>query len=432
MRILGLGVAMLLSFGCSGGGNTDESTPTPEPSGTSTPNPTPTPTVGTLTVQVRSGLAGYAGEDIVVQEPDGTVVAIAQTDSAGNVSVSISGPVIVSLVRGIPPDHSLSTKGFVQPGETVTFDGGTSRKTVIDVSLPGAFSGAESYVMGAQCGPYAIADPLAASPLRVEDHCTVGLSTHPVAAVARISTSTAPQAFTFAEAALSGTTGVAVLPAWRTDFDDVTVHASNAPAGASGLSINIVPHVGRHSLRAVSSGLDYSVTPGGEATTVVPVVPEPAGSRSHSISVKFGFGEPARSSVQARGPASATFDVDLGDLLPELTMTSTQVGSTVTFDWNDLAAFAATDVANLVVVWETSFWSLELPPDLPGTFVLPVLPAPFEAYNPPAYPPIFAALWFVDYSHLDGYAQYRVINPHYRILPDTGTTYTSYDEFPQN
>ena len=281
--------------------------------------PTATPTPAPLSVSVLDA-NGQPKSDVplVLSNVDGAYLATATTDASGTATAKLTQNAIVSMVDETPAQHSMRSVAGVAPGMSVRFAdpaGAPAQGGTLDVTLPGSRPDSSWYFVYTQCASAMAENADADVVLSLTAACSSSNTT--VLVVAR-DASWAAVAWTTQDVALDDSYTAVTMPAWRTDFDAVSLNAHNAPASITDVSAQIgVVHNG---LLYADFSADHAVA-AGEGSAFSSLVPAGFGD-AIVYDVAAGFNDGASSILEhrvSRTNLALAIDLD-AELLPHVTV----------------------------------------------------------------------------------------------------------------
>ncbi len=248
---------------------------------------------GPATVTVLAG-GPVEGVEVLFHDPDGSVRSRVFTGADGEATAVVAPGALATVAwftRFPPPQggYTLETVAELNPGEAVVV--GSSRLPVptgqVDVTLPGTYAGAAGYRVDIGCNYVAVSAADAPVSVLVRSPCG---STVSAVAVAIAPGGSALAFSTATDVPLSGAppalAGSIALPAWRTDFGELDLAASNAPAGASMLYSTLAQR--RNGVWFPLWADAVPVVPGGSAALVLPFVGGLGDSAQLEVSLLYG------------------------------------------------------------------------------------------------------------------------------------------------
>jgi hypothetical protein len=333
-----------------------------------------------VTVVVSVGGTPLVDIDVVFHAPDGAVTAHATTDAAGEARATIVAGSQVTIARAGPGgDADLTTYRSIEPGDTVRqrYRDYTSL-AMAEVTLPGEVADAYQYFVGNGCdSPEDTTAELTAS-LAIDASCVGGSPpAFPLYAVAVSESGDSALAWSLAPS-VPVSSPDAILPAWETDFDTVTVNLVNLPPDILFLTAQGGFRIGAASF-TVTGGLVFA-SPSGDQTGAI--VYSQLLASSYAIATNIAYGESSSAWLEeGRAEASPERTVDLDGMLPRLSG-ATRNGTTERpgVSWTGSAPDA--DALAVDLHWSGGRWLIYDAPEEAGEVQTPALPDALAAYRP--------------------------------------------------
>lgn len=359
-----------------------------------------------------------AGRDVVFQASDGSVVSHAQTAADGAAAAEVSPGGMVTIVdAGDSAVRALTVVG-VQPGDVIDVGWGwrLQRSVLlgpVSVTAP-AHAGAAVYVLQVPCAAVYTASVSAPIAMDVTSTCVDADGRLHLLGVAR-DASAFPMAYSFVrDIDFSAHAAAVTLPAWRTDWQNVTVELTNPPGAVSDASASLTLEPSTSTLSGESVYRSWT-----------------AGTLSFPLQLPRGFADavryevlvsslPGRPTERSRQAVSGTWPaatippklpIDAtADMLPRLHTPVLEATDPARprVTWTATGDLAGATALRVEIDWGRSFtWAIVAPVDAPLPLTVPALPDALAAFRPPGTAVTRVDVFAIEAPSLGGYAAYR-------------------------
>ena len=374
----------------------------------------PGPATGAVTILVLVGGEPAPGIDVVFHaEEDGGVLEHLVTGSAGTATRIIDrGEAVTVAYLGAFGDRELLTFAGLVPLEDVTvefrlgFDSPVS--AVVDVSVD-PFPASQDFVVDHVCGLSFSGDPN--GPIELRDECFTPPGTIDIAIDANTPDGE-PLAWTSRMDLSVPASGAAVpMPAWRTDFDELTVLVTGSSAlGVPGLGFVLAATVLDREVSAGNASRDFLGEPG--SFTLPRLPPGERQSLLTMLYVSYSIGGSWYIDLDPAFPDSVSLDMER-DLKGPLTVSAPGLGGTERpiVSWSGASA-SGHDATAVMLWWDTGAewneWRIYSRPRASGTLEFPELPDALAAFRPMLTPDqASVSVNQIASSHVSGWGDFR-------------------------
>lgn len=368
-------------------------------------------------ITVSNADGPMAGIDIVAHDATGAPTAHVTTGADGRARAAVEQGGMITVLMADGSWRERATIMGVRPGDELTFVSPRLRieeRGTANVSLS-EYPGAATYVIELGCATVytgQISQPIS---IDVRSNCLSADGTLQV-----LATALGGEGLPLAHSWLRGVAWTQPLELTMPPWSDVaayTVEASNAPAGAVGLRLEVSCDAGGVAL--CSRDAAAGIGPGGSASLSVRYAPGFADALESSLALVFseemGSIHAASLLLARRSTLPASEPVDLGaTLLPAIEWGTIEAVDPArpAMSWTRAGDLSGTDGGVLRFAWSTTEswerWMLLVPPDVPSPVTLPALPEELSAWAPPAGATyVGSGARFVDAGWIASYDAFR-------------------------